>query len=220
MTKSVSVKRTGIWSLPTHAERFAKIVSEIDAEVFRPHRAHLDATVIPRRFPGSASPGQHVKKVVTYRILRPVHPLTKRVVGRDIIEAYLLWGDEIERIANEKFRNTAVDDMGDAKFLRMLVACALVVVRCRVLAHKEWFPNARFRTLAGVCNDVTLPEQHRAQFFAKRREIEGIVRKPALLDAHLLLMLIQMAQDDGTKVMRALHLLTNDPPPTTDTRAP
>ncbi len=199
----------GILDTPTYADRLGAIVEEIDEKAFLPFRNGIKATPLEKRFPGERSAGYHVKKVITYRAIRPAHPFTKRLLKKEVIESYFIWGGELDRIAEEKFRNTAVEDMSDGKFLRMLIACALVAVRYRVLQHKEFFPNARLWSLAGVYNDASIPEHYRTQIFAKRRTCVELAGDPLALDAHILLTLVQMAQDDGTKILDALHYLTN-----------
>ncbi|MDO8520710.1 MAG: hypothetical protein Q7S52_01215, partial [bacterium] len=151
----------------------------------------------------------HVKKVITYRVIYPAHPFTVGLMGEKFIESYFIWGEEIELIADEKLKNAAVQDFSDARFLRMLTACALVAVRYRVLWNKNFFLNARLRTCASAYRDTTIPEQHRTRLFAKHKECADLAKDPFALDAHILLTLVQMAQDDGAHLLDTLHYLTN-----------
>ena len=137
----------------SYAEQLAAILNWIDERVFAPFRAHVEPTTVPRRFPGVKERGYHIQQLITYRVIRPTHWLTRKTLGQDFIESYLVWGEEVEAMARDKLKNGSLRHFGDAELRLLFIAHALIAVRYRVLQNRRFFPVARLRTIASAYRD-------------------------------------------------------------------
>lgn len=193
----------------SYVHQFKAVIERIDRHVFEKHGAHISATVLQEPFPGLECSGRHIQRVVTYRAVRPVYPLARDLSVTNYIESYLIWGREVESLADKKVIRKGAP-CGDADFHRMLTACAIMLVRHRVLEHPQFFPNLALRTLTSTYYDQSVPEVHRCRLFQKKAQIpSAILSDRILLDGYLLLILAGMVEEDGHPVDDALHYLTN-----------
>ncbi|OGZ06588.1 MAG: hypothetical protein A2942_04525 [Candidatus Lloydbacteria bacterium RIFCSPLOWO2_01_FULL_50_20] len=196
----------------SYAVQFKEIIERIDAHVFLPQEEAIGAALIPGRFPGNRSAGYHAQGLATYRVIRPTFPATKELIGKDYIEGYFVWGKAVATSAEAKLlgRGALGTKWSDADFRRMLNACAMVLVRHRVLQNKQFFPNAKLRSVKNVYCDEAIPLIYRKKLHLKRNEISREVSADQFhLDSYLLLFLVYMVENDGYPMEDALHYLTN-----------
>lgn len=196
----------------TYVAQFSGILERFDEYVFLPHKAAIKAIIHPGRFSPHHVTGYHLGNMVMYSVIRLAHPEMIRLIGQNYIESYTIWGKEIELLAEKKLvGNGALGfQWTDADFRLMLISYALAIVRYRVLQNKDFFPLAKLRTLANVYSDETIPAEHRQKLFKRRSDIpREIFSNQFLLDAHILLLFVSMAMEDGRPIKDALRYLTN-----------
>ncbi len=185
----------------------ARMIQEIDTEIFGPHNQALAPMIFDEYFPCHQIPIHHVHidRCVTYS--KGTHG-----PGQNELETYVVWGKEVERKAEELIAHSNIESISDADFGRILIGYALATVRYRVLCHTSLFPNAKLRTFANLFNDETIAEQYRKQLFRRRQKITFNTHEESAIttDFCILVDLIGIAMgQDGKTLRETLHFLTN-----------
>lgn len=186
----------------TYASQLEMILERLDWFTFSPHKADIKSAVLPHHFPGPRSAGYHINNFITYHVIPLKRPAMKAFLNAEYLEVYYIWAKEVEALAERKLaRGGTFEKYGDADFHQLLLAHALAAVRYRVLQNQRFFPRARLRTISSSYCDTTLPDHHRQKLFQKRWEIpQEVNAHPFLLDAHILLLLVDMARSDGCDI--------------------
>ena len=186
----------------TYVSQLEMILERFDWLTFSSHKAAIKSVVLPQHFLGPHSEGYHINNLITYRVIALKRSAMKTLIGSDHLEAYFIWGKEVESEAERRLvGKSTFEKYGDADFRQLLIAHALAAVRYRVLQNLRFFPKAKLRTVVSAYCDETLPAAHRQQLFQKKSEIpRKIHANPFLLDTHILLLLLDMARNDGCEV--------------------